>query len=111
MPTSLHSPKAARRCCAEPTFVSVCFKCFIGILQCFISMFENYVGMLHMLQWCSSVCSKYFICFLTYVVSTLFGCCKNKSGCYIYMHVASIYFSCFVRMFQMFYLDVAYVFQ
>jgi len=39
-------------------------------------------------------------------------CCKCLTGCCIYMHVASICFKCcrcFIRMLQVFHLDVAYV--
>jgi hypothetical protein len=41
--------------------------------------------------------------------SVLFGCCKNRFGCCIYMHVARIYFKCFHVCLQVFYLDAAYV--
>jgi len=34
-----------------------------------------------------------------YVASVSFGCCKSISGYCIYMHVASICFKCFIRMF------------
>jgi hypothetical protein len=39
-------------------------------------------------------------------------CCKSRSGCCIYVYVASICFKCymcFIRMFQLFHLDVAHV--
>jgi hypothetical protein len=64
--------------------IHVCFKC----------MFQMY----HLFQ--------------TYVVSVLSECCKSISGCYIYMHVASVSFKCFkcfIRILQVFHLDVAYV--
>ena len=41
-----------------------------------------------------------------------FGCCKSRSGRCIYLHVASVCFKCFrcfIRLLQVFYLDVAYV--
>jgi hypothetical protein len=59
----------------------------MAIHICFKCMFQIF----HMLQ--------------TYVASASSGCC-------IYMHVASIYFKyfrCFIRILQVFYLDVAYV--
>jgi hypothetical protein len=46
---------------------------------------------------------RLFHLFQTYVVSASFGCC-------IYMHVLSV-FSCFKHIFQVFYLDVAYILQ
>ena len=36
-----------------------------------------------------------FHLFQTYVASVLSGCCKSRSGCCIYMHVASICFQVF----------------
>jgi hypothetical protein len=44
--------------------------------------------------------SQMFNLFQTYVASVSFGCC-------IYMHVANVCFKCFIRMLQVFYLDVA----
>ena len=61
------------------------------------------------------VCFKcMFYVFQTYVLSVSSGCCKSRSGCYMYMHVASVCFKClrcFIRMLQVFYLDVAYILQ
>jgi hypothetical protein len=45
-----------------------------------------------------------FHLFQTYVASVLFGCCKTRSGCYIYIY-ASVS-SVFIRMLQVFHLDV-----
>jgi hypothetical protein len=53
--------------------IHVCFKC----------MFQ----MFHLLQ--------------TNVASVLSGCCKSRSGCCIYIHVASICFECF-KVFHMY---------
>jgi hypothetical protein len=42
----------------------------------------------------------------------LSGCCKSRSRCCIYMYVFSVSFQCyrcFIRLLQVFYLDVAYV--
>jgi hypothetical protein len=54
-----------------------------------------------------------FYLFQTYVASILSRCCKIKSRCCIYMHVASICFKCFQVFYtyvcKCFYLDVAYV--
>ena len=58
------------------------------------------------------VCFKcMFYVFQTYVLSVSSGCCKSRSGCCIYMHVASECFRCFIHMLQVFHLDVAYVLQ
>jgi hypothetical protein len=43
-----------------------------------------------------------------YVASVSSGYCKNRFGCCIYMHVANVCFRCFIRMLQVFRLDVAY---
>jgi hypothetical protein len=45
-----------------------------------------------------------FHLFQTYVASVLFGCCKSRSGCcvYIYANVSGV----FIRMLQVFHLDV-----
>jgi hypothetical protein len=42
-----------------------------------------------------------FHMFQTNVALVLSGCCKNRSGCCIYMHVASICFKCF-QVFHMY---------
>ena len=80
--------------------VAIVFKSYF---RCFCK-FQTYV---------LSICSKCFICFQTYVASVLSGCCKSRSRCCIYMHVASICFKVFSRVLyvclQVFYLDVAYV--
>jgi hypothetical protein len=47
----------------------------------------------------------------TYVASVLSRCCKSRSGCCIYMHVASVYFKCFICTLQRFHLHVPYVLQ
>jgi hypothetical protein len=95
----------ARRCCAETAYCKRLFQVF--------QMFYRYVASV-LYQCCknisgccngvSSVCSK---------CSTLFSdvCCKSRYRCCIYMHVASVCFKCFIRMLQVFYLDVAYVLQ
>jgi hypothetical protein len=68
-------------------------------------MLQKSIGMLHMLQclymYVSSVCTKCCKCSS--------GCCKSRSGCCIYIHVASACFKCFIRMLQVFHLDVVYV--
>jgi hypothetical protein len=68
-----------------------------------------------MLQWpYTHVASVCFQVFQTYVSSASSGCCKSRSGCCIYMHVAKYVFKClrcFVCMLQVFHLDVAYVLQ
>jgi hypothetical protein len=63
--------------------------------------------MLHVLQWAIHVCFKcifqMFYLFQTYVASVLFGCCKTRSGCCIYMQVFP---GVFIRMLQVFHLDI-----
>jgi hypothetical protein len=44
---------------------------------------------------CFKCMFQMFYLFQTYVTSILSGCCKSRCRCYIYMHVASIYFKCF----------------
>ena len=58
---------------------------------------------------CFKCMFQIFLQFQTYVASVLSRCCKSRSGCCIYMHVASICFKCFrcfIRMLQVFHLDV-----
>ena len=62
------------------------------------------------------VCFKYmfqmFHLFQRNVASVLSRCCKSRSRCCIYMHVASICFKCFrcfICILQVFHLDVAKV--
>jgi hypothetical protein len=70
--------------------------------------------MLHMLQWLytyvSSVCSKYFILFFRRMFANV------SSECWICFHTCEVFscifckcFNCFVRMLQMFHLDVSKV--
>jgi hypothetical protein len=68
------------------------------MLQVFCISVTKYIGMLHMLQWLymyvSSVCSK---CFIIRRMLQVFssGCCKSRSRCCIYKHVASVFFKWF----------------
>jgi hypothetical protein len=86
--------------------VSICFKCFRSTFagvsyRCYKSMLK-----------CCTCCNVIFKCmfqmfhrFQTYIVSVSSGCCKSRSECCIYMHVANEYFKCFkyfVRMLHMF---------
>jgi hypothetical protein len=62
----------------------------------------------------ASLCFQVFWVFKTYVSSVLSECCKNRSGCCIYMHVVRVGFKCLrysIRMLHVFHLDVAYVLQ
>jgi hypothetical protein len=62
-------------------FRGICCKYFIRILQ---SRLRYCTCCNELYMHFSSVCSKCFICF-TYVASILFGCCKTRSGCCIYI--------------------------
>jgi hypothetical protein len=58
------------------------------------------------------VCSKCFICIRRMLQVFLSGCCKSRSGCCVYMYITSVYFKCsrcFIRLLQVFHLDIAYV--
>jgi hypothetical protein len=60
--------------------------------------------MLHMLYELYSMFQLYVpnvLSVQTNVTSVLSGCCKNRSGCCIYIHVASIcsVFICFIHIF------------
>jgi hypothetical protein len=44
---------------------------------------------------CFKCMFQMFHLFQMNVAGVLFGCCKSRSRCYIYMHVASIYFKYF----------------
>jgi hypothetical protein len=75
--------------------------------KCFISMLQKYLDVAHVATVFSSVCPKHFICFQTYVASVSSRYC-------IYIHVASVCFKCFgcfIRIFQVFYLNIAYILQ
>jgi hypothetical protein len=49
------------------------------------------------------------VCFKCMFKVFLSGCCKSRSGSCIYMHTARVCFKGFMRLLQLFYLDVAYV--
>jgi len=70
----------------------VCCKCI------YIDVAKVEWDIVHVAMVFSSVCHKFFIC-----------CCKSRSGCCIYLHVVNVYFKCFIRIFEVFYLDVAKV--
>jgi len=75
------------RCCKSG---SGCCTCCIGVFECMSQMFHL---------------------FHTYVASVSLGWCKSRFECCIYMHVTSVcfkYFRCFIRMLQVFYLNIAY---
>jgi hypothetical protein len=50
---------------------------------------------------CFKCIFQMFHLFQTNVASVLFGCCKSRFECCIYMHVASICFKCF-QVFHMY---------
>ena len=62
---------------------------------------------------CFKCMLQMFHLFQTYVASVLSGCCKNRSRCCIYMHVANICFKVFSGVsyvcLQVFHLDVVHV--
>ena len=65
-----------------------------------------------MLQCVFKCMSQIFHLFQKYVVSVSSGCCKSRSRCCIYMHVARVCFKCFKyfrRMMQVFQLFRTYV--
>jgi hypothetical protein len=60
----------------------------------------------------ASVCFKCFRCFICMLQVFSCGCCKSKSGRWLYTYIASVCskcFSCFRWMLHVFYLGVAYV--
>ena len=68
--------------------------------------------MLHKFDGVFKCMFQMFHLFQTYVASVLSRCCKSRSGCCIYVHVASVCFkcfTCFIGMLQVFYIDVAKV--
>jgi hypothetical protein len=60
---------------------------------------------------CFKCMFQMFHLFQMYVASVSSRCCKSRSGCCIYMHVAGVCFKCFrcfICMLQVFYPDVVY---
>jgi hypothetical protein len=105
-----------------PYVANVCFRCFSrfkGMLQLFLmDVAKVDRGILHMLQVFQkhvAICSKYFICFQTYVTIVFY-----LDVAYIFTHMLQHYVpnvsvvsviccgKCFF-VFQLIYLDVAYV--
>jgi hypothetical protein len=52
------------------------------------------------LQWLCTYVPMFYL-YQMYVVSVFIRMCKNRSGCYIYMHVASVCFKCFKRFIRL----------
>jgi hypothetical protein len=87
------------------------------MLQCFISMLQKYIWMLHMLQWLytyvASVYSKCFIHFgcmlqvfcldVAYVVVTIYICCKHMFQMF---HLLQMYVTESASILQMFHKHV-----
>jgi hypothetical protein len=93
-----------------------CFRCFRGMLQVFhINVAKVDLDVAHVaiaIHVCCKSLFNMFHLFQTYVATVLSGCCKSRFRCCIYKHVASVYFKCFmcfIRMLQVFCLNVAYV--
>jgi len=91
--------------CCKPMSVSgvsdICFKCFIWICcYGYTHMFQTYV--LSVSDASHLLCCKCFI----WILQSGSRCCIYM---HVYMHVASVCFKCFIRLLQVFYLDVAYV--
>jgi hypothetical protein len=78
------------------TYVSsvseVCCKCFISVLQK-IDQDDAHVAMA--MYVCFKCMFRLFHLFQTYIASVLFGCCKSRSRCCIYMHGCKRMFKCF----------------
>ena len=112
------------------------FKCFSGVFarvsdaffKCFICLllyvpnvasrsFNNRSDVAHVamiIHVCLKCMFQMFHMFQTYVASVSSRCCKSRSGYCIYIHVKSLRFKCFrcfIRMLQVFHLDVVYVLQ
>jgi hypothetical protein len=65
-----------------------CFRCFRGMLQVFhkdVVKVERDVAMGYTLHVCFKCMFQIFHLFRTYIVRVSLGCCKTRSGCYIYI--------------------------
>jgi hypothetical protein len=78
----------------------VCFRCFTCMLQVlYIDVAKVDQGVAHVvtaIHVCFKCIFQMFHLFQTYVASVLSKCCKSKSGCCLYMHVAGICFKWFL---------------
>jgi hypothetical protein len=92
----------------------MCFKGILQVLYIFVAKVDlNVAHVIMAIHACFKCMFQMFHLFQMYVVSVLSGCCKSRSGCCIYMHVASICFQVFSGIsyvcLQVFHLDVVYV--
>jgi hypothetical protein len=106
--TSLHSFKQQADAKLKAHVVRVCFKCFRyfrGMLQVLyidvVKVDRDAAHVVMDIHVCFKCMFEMFHLFQTNVVSVLFGCCKNRFECCIYMHVASLCFKCF-QVFHMY---------
>jgi hypothetical protein len=76
---------------------SKCFRSLRGMLQALyidVARVDRDVAHVVMvIHVCFKYISQMFHLFQMNVASNLSGCCKSESGCFIYMHVASICFN------------------
>ena len=92
---------------------NICFSSFSGMLQVFrigvVKVDRDVEHVAMAMHVCFKCIFQMFYLYQTYVARFLSGCCKSRSRCYVYMHVASLFFKCFILLLQVFHLDVAYV--
>jgi hypothetical protein len=79
------------------------FKCFKGTLQVlYIDVAKVDRDIAHVvmdIHVCFKCMFQMFHLFQTYVASVLSGRYKSRYGCCIYMHIVSVCFKCFIRIF------------
>jgi hypothetical protein len=114
--TRLLSPEQQGDVVLKPHVASACFKCFKcfgGMLQVFyIDIAKVDRDVAHVAMVFSNVCPKCFICF-SVCCNCFIWILQSRSGCCIYIHVASVCFKCFlcfIRMLHMFCNDYTRVF-
>jgi hypothetical protein len=76
----------------------VCCKCYIDVAKVDQDV-THVVMVIHVYFKCMF---QIFYLLQTYVASDLSRCCKSRSDCYIYMHVASIFCKYFIWMMHIF---------
>jgi hypothetical protein len=90
----------------------LCFKCFRRMFSRVSSRYcVCYHGYICMLQVYVSCYKNMFQVFQTYVLTVSSGCCRSESECCITCMLQVYIFNCFIyfiRMLQVFYMDVAY---
>jgi hypothetical protein len=92
-------------------YVLSVFKGMLQVLYIFVTKVDlNVVRVVMAIHVCFKCMFQMFHLFQMYVVSVLSECCKSRSGCCIYMHVARICFQVFSGIsyicLQVFHLDV-----